>query len=131
MSRKYVEIFSDNTERSLISEQSGSIIFIDLSSNHVTLNLPPPEAGLYYEFVITATSNVARNFILNSVNNSYAASPILRFKHNINNASPMTGDKLTVTAPTVYDRILVNCDGTNWFGSVLCDNENDYVLSTL
>ena len=127
MSRKLVEIFSDATERSLISEQSGSVIFIDLTNN-VTLNLPPPEAGLYYEFVIT---NGANNFILNSVNNSYAVSPILRFKHNINNGSPTSGDKLTVTTPTAFDRILVNCDGTNWFGTVACDVENDYMLSTL
>jgi hypothetical protein len=128
MSRKQVEIFSDVTERSLISAQSGSVIFINLASNHVTLNLPPPEAGLYYEFVIT---DGTKNFILNSVNNSYAVSPILRFKHNITNGSPTSGDKLTATTPTAFDRILVNCDGTNWFGTVACDVENDYMLSTL
>lgn len=128
MSRKQVEIFSDSTERSLTSAQSGSIIFINTENNNVTLNLPPPEAGLYYEFVITDGTS---NFILNSVNTSYAASAILRFKHNINNTSPTSGDKLTVTTPTAFDRILVNCDGTNWYGTVACDVENDYVLSTV
>lgn len=127
MSRKHVEIFSDNTERSLTNAQSGSIIFINTENNNVTLNLPPPEAGLYYEFVIT---NGTSNFILNSVNNSYAASAILRFKHNIKSDSDTSGDKLTVTTPTAFDRILVNCDGTNWYGTVACDVENDYVLST-
>ena len=127
MSRKTVEIFSDSTERSLINSQSGSLVLIDTENNNVTLNLPPPEPGLYFEFVIKDGSS---NFILNSVSSSYAASAIMRFKHNIKSDSPTSGDKLTVTTPSDYDRILVNCDGTNWYGSVSCDAENDYVLSS-
>ena len=121
MSRKHVEIFSDNTERSLISDQSGAIIFIDLSNNHVTLNLPPPEAGLYYEFVIT---NGTRNFILNSVNNSYAASDIIHLGQKTDNV----GGTITATAPTIGDRLLINCDGTKWYGSILCKTMNDFSL---
>lgn len=122
MSRKYVEIFSDNTERSLISEQSGSIIFIDLNSNNVNLNLPPPEAGLYYEFVIT---NSGHNFTLTSFNSSYVITSLIHIGQKTNNVRKT----ITATAPTIGDRILISCDGTKWYGSIICNTLNDFSLS--
>ena len=122
MSRKQVEIFSDTTERSLINAQSGAIIFIDLTAHDVTLNLPPPEAGLYYEFVIT---NGTEDFILKSVNSSYAASDII----HLGQRNDALGGTIKATTPTIGDRLLINCDGTNWYGSILCKTITDFSLT--
>ena len=122
MSRKAVEIFSDATERSLTSDQSGSVIFIDLTSNDVTLNLPPPEAGIFFEFVIT---NATNDFIIKSVNSSYTLTPIMHFGQH----QDAIGNTLTITAPTISDRILLDCNGTNWYGSIICKTIGDYILT--
>ena len=123
MSRKHVEIFSDNTERSLTNAQSGSIIFINTENNNVTLNLPPPEAGLSFEFVIIKPTS---DFILQSVNSSYTLTALMYFGQK----QDTTGNTLTVDSPTEGDRILLDCNGSSWFGSIICKTISDFTLST-
>lgn len=123
MSKKIIETFSDSTTRSLTNKNSGSLIFIDLTSNNVTLNLPPPEAGLNFEFIIVKPTN---DFILQSVNSSYALTALMYFGQK----SDGTGNTLTVDSPTAGDRILLDCDGTSWHGSIICKTISEFTLST-
>jgi len=123
MSKKIIETFSDSTTRSLTNKHSGSLIFIDLTSNNVTLNLPAPEAGLNFEFVIIEPTN---DFILQSVNSSNALTALMYFGQK----QGTTGNTLTVDSPTVGDRILLDCDGSSWFGSIICKTISEFTLST-
>ena len=123
MSKKIIETFSDSTTRSLTNKNSGTLIFIDLTSNNVTLNLPPPEAGLNFEFVIVKPTS---DFILQSVNSAYALTALMYFGQK----SDATGNTLTVDSPTAGDRILLDCDGTTWYGSIICKTISEFTLST-
>lgn len=129
MSRKMIETFSDSTSRSLTSSQSGSIIFIDTTSDEVTVNLPPPEAGLHYEFIISHTETNEYDFLLKSVNSSYTHTALMY----LGRLSATAGKTLTITSgdqTNLGDRIIVDCNGTNWFVIVKTEDINNYTLTS-
>ena len=128
MSRKMIETFSDSTSRSLTSAQSGSIIFIDTTSAEVTVNLPPPEAGLHFEFIISHTSTNGNNFLLKSVNSSYTHTALMY----VGILSGAVGKTLTVTSSgqtNLGDRVTIECNGTNWFVSLKTEDIVNYTLT--
>lgn len=128
MSRKIIETFSDSTSRSLTSAQSGSIIFIDTTSAEVTVHLPPPEAGLHYEFIISHTAINANDFLLKSVNSSYTHTALMY----LGRLSATVGKTLTVTSighTNLCDRVTIECNGTNWFVSLKTEDIVNYTLT--
>ena len=129
MSRKLIETFNDSTERSLTSKQSGSLIYIDTSSADVTVNLPPPEAGVHYEFVISHTSTNSNNFILKSVNSSYVHTALI-YAGRLGSSVGKTITVDSIAQTNLSDRIIVNSNGTNWFVSLLITNIVNYTLTT-
>ncbi len=129
MSIKTIETFNDSTERSLTSKQSGSLIFIDTGSADVTVNLPPPKAGVHYEFVISHTSTNSNNFTLKSVNSSYVHTSLMY----AGRLGSTVGKTITVDSSAqtnLSDRIIVNSNGTNWFVSLLISTAANYSLTT-
>ena len=130
MSRKTVEIFNNAVERSLTSSQSGVLTFIDTSSAGVTVNLPPIQPGLYYEFVISHTGTNANTFILKSVNTSYVHTALMY----VGQSSATLAKTITLDSSSnakLCDRIIVNSDGTNWFVTITTNISNiaDYALT--
>lgn len=128
MSRKLIETFNDSTSRSLTSSQSGSLIFIDTTSAEVTVNLPPPQAGLHYEFVISHATTNSNNFLLKSVNSSYVHTALMY----LGRLSDSVGKTLTVDSSAqtnLGDIIIVDCNGSNWFVSLTCSTIDNYTLT--
>lgn len=129
MSRKMIETFNDSTSRSLTSAQSGSIIFIDTTSAEVTVNLPPPEAGLHYEFVISHATSNANDFLLKSVNSSYTHTALMY----LGRLSTTVVKTITITSrdyTNLGDIIVVDCNGSNWFVSLKTENIVNYTFTT-
>ena len=128
MSRKLIETFSDSTSRSLTSSQSGSLIFIDTTSAEVTVNLPPPEAGLHYEFLISHTATNANDFLLKSVNSSYTHTALMY----LGRLSASVGKTLTISSSAqtnLGDRVLLDCNGSNWFVSLKTEDIVNYTFT--
>ena len=128
MSRKTIETFNDSTARFLTASQSGSIIYIDTSSAEVNVNLPPPEAGLNFEFIITHSSTNANSFIIKSVNSSYVHAALIY----AGRLSDTVGKTITVDSSAqtnLSDRIVVSSDGSNWFVSLTFSSIANYTLT--
>ena len=129
MPRKVIEIFNDSTTRSLTRDQSGTVVFIDTSSSDVTVNLPPIEAGLHYEFIISHTSTNANSFILKSVNTSYVHSELMY----VGQLSNTVGKTITLDSSVqsnLSERVQIHCNGTNWFITITSSNLVNYSLTT-
>ena len=129
MSRKLIETFNDSTSRSLTSSQSGSLIFIDTTSAEVTVNLPPPQAGLHYEFVISHATTNSNNFLLKSVNSSYVHTALIY----AGRLGSSVGKTITIDSSAqtnLGDIIIVDCNGSNWFVSLTVSTIANYTLTT-
>ena len=129
MSRKLIETFNDSTSRSLTSSQSGSLIFIDTTSAEVTVNLPPPQAGLHYEFVISHATTNANDFLLKSVNSSYAHTALI-YAGRLGNTLGKTITIDSSAQTNLGDIIIVDCNGSNWFVSLTVSTIANYTLTT-
>ena len=129
MSIKTIETFNDSTERSLTSKQSGSLIYIDTDSADVTVNLPPPKAGVHYEFVISHTSINTNSFILKSVNSSYAHTALMYVGTKSNTvAKTITLDSSSQS--NLSDRLVINSNGTNWVVTLTVNSSSNYTLTS-
>lgn len=128
MSRKVIETFNDTTARSLTSGQSGALIYIDTSSGEVNVSLPPPEAGLNYEFVISHSSTNANDFILKSVNSSYVHTALM-FVGILGNTISKTITLTSSSQSNLCDRLVINSNGTNWFVTLNVSTIANYSLT--
>jgi len=129
MSLKIINKFDDSTTRSLTSVDSGSLNFIDTTSADITINLPPAQAGLFFEFVVSNSSTNAYKFIIKSVNASYVHTALMYVGQLSNTISKtITIDSSLIT--NLSDRIIVNCDGTNWFVTITAGNTDSYTLTS-
>ena len=129
MSLKIINKFDDSTTRSLTSADSGSLNFIDTTSANIVVNLPPPRAGLYYEFVVSNSSTTAYTFTLKSVNASYVHTALMYVGKLSNTISKtITIDSSLIT--NLSDRLIINCDGTNWFVTITASNTDSYTLTS-
>jgi len=113
---------SSATALSLTEEQSGSLIFLDCSSEDLEVNLPPiaGSAGLNYEFIIS--DSVGGGTIkINAVDKSGTAEAKLKIKQS-KAADPNTNKVVTLTVngtPQIGDKFEVVSDGSYWYFNVL------------
>lgn len=118
--RRNVYTHSSATALSLTEEQSGSLNFLDCSSENLVVNLPPiaGSAGLNYEFIIS--DSLAGNTIkINAKNKSGAAEAKLKIKQN-QNASLINTITFTVQGTAqIGDKFKVISDGAYWYFNIL------------
>ena len=95
--------------------ESGSIIFLDPTNNTITVNLPPPEEGLNFTFIVQKTAS--NNITINSTNSLYSNTNLI-YGNGVGgtfSSLPCAQLVLNSTYQTIGDSIQFICDGTNWF----------------
>jgi hypothetical protein len=113
-----------STTYTLSKQQSGSIIFLNASNfdDGSILNLPPPDYGLNFKFVIVTLSNSQNIVNIKSVNSSFSSASLMYINTSIdgNNAGTTLRSNLAVdmdTGMTGADMFEFICDGTYWYVS--------------
>lgn len=126
MSEKIVDTFTPSSEetKALTQSQSGHLIILDLTNANLTITLPPVKAGLNFEILIKNNTNTL-NII--SKNSSYETA-------ELNYAGQLTSslvNTITLDSLTSHlcDSIIINCDGTNWYTTLVSENVSDYSYS--
>jgi hypothetical protein len=127
MSRHSKTLHGDDVDvvvaaRTLSPEDSGKTFFLDLAAGF-NVNLPPPEAGLQYEFIVktaptgagytvTATGNIVKGHVL-TVDVNSATDP---------DFDTTAVDVLTfvVNKAVAGDRAKLICDGATWYMAAAC-----------
>ena len=95
--------------------ESGSIIFLDPTNNTINVNLPPPEEGLNFIFIVQKTAS--NNITINSTNSLYSNTNLI-YGNGVGgsfSSLPCAQLVLNSTHQTIGDSIQFICDGTNWF----------------
>lgn len=109
-----IELFEDATVRSLTSKHSGSTIFINTEPALVTVELPPPEMGLHFTFIIKNTNTSAgNNFLLKSVNSSHVLTALI-YVGQLANVACNTLTLASATKEHLSSNITCVSDGTYW-----------------
>lgn len=123
MSEKIVDTFTPSSEetKALTQNQSGHLIIIDLTNANLTITLPPVKAGLNYEILIKNNTNTLN---ITSKNTSYV-NTALNYVGQLT-ASLVTTITLYSLTSHLCDRIIINCDGTNWYTTIVSENVSDY-----
>ena len=107
------EIITATTGQSLTAEQSGATVI--LSNNVLLVDLPTPELGLYYKFILTADMG-AQGATVRSTSDGSTAANILSGIVDVNGAptSTVNLDVITFVANTATegDYCEVTCVGT-------------------
>jgi hypothetical protein len=118
--RRNVYTHSSATALSLTEEQSGSLIFLDCSSENLEVNLPPisESAGLNYEFIIS-DSDGGNTIKIHAKDKSSDAEAKLKIKQN-QNASLINTITFTVQGTAqIGDKFEVISDGAYWYFNIL------------
>ena len=126
MSEKIIETFTPSSEEtiSLTEKQIGHLIIVDLTNANLTITLPPVKAGLNYEILIKNNTNTLNIISKNSIYNTAAINYVGQLVSSL--VSTVTLDSLT---SHLCDRIIINCDGTNWYTNIVSENVSDYSYS--
>jgi len=114
---------SSATALSLTEEQSGSLIFLDCSSQDLKVNLPPitGSAGLNYEFIISDSDPGTEKIKINAKNKSGAAEATLKIKQS-KATNPQFNNVVNFNVhdtEELGDKYEVISDGTYWYFNIL------------
>jgi hypothetical protein len=108
---------------SLTEEQSGSLIFLDCSSEDLVVNLPPiaGSAGLNYEFLISNSDSGAEKIKINAKDKSSEAEAKLKIKQS-KATNPQFNKVVNFNVHSTEelgDKYEVISDGTYWYFNIL------------
>lgn len=122
-------IVSDAATYTVKAKDSGLVHYIPDLSQDITITLPTPKAGLWFEFAYVGDAADAADWLITTGSNTYYYKGGLTFLDQDGDVvAPIDGDgnsnsKLTILTPEPGTKIKVECaNGTNWYLS-------GYVLS--
>lgn len=118
----------------LTTADSGKTIFLKLAAGFATI-LPPPEAGLSFEFIVGTAPSAGSYTIFSSGSANIIRGQV--YSSDLNAASDgdfetSGGDTITlVNAKAVAgDRVELRCDGANWFAYGFCSVFDAITITT-
>ena len=116
----------------IAAKDSGKIVTLDASSNNIALNLPTPDAGLNYKFIVVATPGSNTVTITSTTDGSTGGTRLFGTHHmngDITNVtSAVTNFQFTGSA-SISDTMSVICDGTNWYFDAIGDAASSIATS--
>jgi hypothetical protein len=122
------------TTKALTATESGKTLFLDLAGAFVT-TLPAPAAGLQYEFILKTAVTSTMTIVTAS-----SANVILGQVYTLDVNSATDPDlEATAGADTISfvankaiagDRVVLRCDGTNWYAYGFCSVFDAITLTT-
>ena len=111
--------------KTLTAADSGTTFFCDISTVSIVAQLPVPEAGLYYKFILNVASHNEGSKDLVIVTNSAAVDinghVLVNGAHvEVTNATSNIRIDSSAGDATIGDFFEFHCDGTDWYvhGSV-------------
>jgi len=112
---------ADATTYTVLDENSGLTHYVPNLTSNITITLPAPKAGLWFEFAYSGVAADAQNWVIDTGSNTNYYDGGLQFIDNDTDVvAPIAGDgnsnsKLTVVTPDVGTRIRVESrNGTLW-----------------
>jgi len=112
---------SDATTYTVLAENSGLTHYVPNLTSSITITLPTPKAGLWFEFAYSGVAADAQNWVINTGSDTNYFDGGLQFCDNDTDVlAPIAGDgnsnsKLTVVTPDVGTRVRVESrNGTLW-----------------
>lgn len=116
--RKYVALPSTGTTN-ISASQSGSIFTMQQATANTTINLPSPASGLYYKFLVIATSDGSHTQAITATGAILKGSIIGPGGADTDNLLLTGSTVLTLSATAVNvkagDFLELDSDGTSWF----------------
>lgn len=120
---------ADAATYTVLSKNSGLVHYIPDLTADITITLPTPKAGLWFEFRYIGDAADAQDWLIDTTSDTYYFKGGLVFLDQDGDAiAPIDGDgnsnsKLTILTPEPGTTVRVECaNGTNW-------NLSGYVLS--
>jgi hypothetical protein len=108
----------------ITAKDSGKIVTLDASGGSISLNLPTPDAGLNYKFIVVANPGDNTITISSTSDGSTTTAKlfgIIHMNNSISNfTSAVTNFQFTGSA-TISDTMSIVCDGTNWYFDAIGD----------
>ena len=108
----------------ITAKDSGKIVTLDASGGSISLNLPTPDAGLNYKFIVVADPGTYTITISSTSDGSTTTAKlfgIIHMNNSISNfTSAVTNFQFTDSA-TISDTMSIVCDGTNWYFDAIGD----------
>lgn len=108
----------------ITAAESGSTFFLNSATEFVS-TLPAPALGLQFEFVVTAAPSGASYTIVTASSANIIKGQV--YSSDLNAASDgdtetSGGDTITLvdSKSVAGDRVVMRCDGTNWFAYCFC-----------
>lgn len=118
----------------LTAEENGKVIFLSSATEFAT-TLPAPAAGLQFTFIVAAAPSGADYTIVSGSSSNIVKGAI--FTTDVNSATDADletsgGDTISfVSAKAVAgDRVVMYCDGTNWFAHGFCTVFDSITITT-
>tara|TARA_B100000989_G_C19283822_1_gene361408 strand:- start:52 stop:495 length:444 start_codon:yes stop_codon:yes gene_type:complete len=123
-----------STTYTLSPEQSGSFVFLSHSNldDSCILNLPPPDFGLNFKFVIVNSTNSQNRVNIKSVNSSHSATALMYVSNTVDGSgtnSLVTNLEVEMNAIKIADSIEFICDGTYWYVNGNVGSTGEYTSS--
>lgn len=120
------------TAPALTAKDSGKLVTLDASNASFTLNLPTPDAGLNYKFIVIADPGTNTVTISSTTNGSSTTTKLLGTIHMdgviTNVTTAVTNFQFTGSA-TISDTMNIVCDGTNWYFDAIGDAASSITTS--
>ena len=108
----------------ITAKDSGKLVTLDASGGSISLNLPTPDAGLNYKFIVVADPGTYTITISSTSDGSTTTAKlfgIIHMNNSISNfTSAVTNFQFTDSA-TISDTMSIVCDGTNWYFDAIGD----------
>lgn len=112
---------SDAATYTVLAQNSGLTHYVPDLSQGLTITLPSPKAGMWFEFAYSGVAADASNWVIDTGSDTnYYDGGLLFCDHDTDVIAPIAGDgnsnsKLTVVTPTVGTRVRVESrNGTLW-----------------
>lgn len=111
--RQLTEIVT--TTNVITAAESGSVFFLNSATEFVS-TLPAPAAGLYFEFIVTAAPSGANYTVVTNASANIIIGKGFAADGNAGDTGTTDDTISFVSAQSVVgDKVIVECDGTNWF----------------
>ena len=116
----------------ITAKDSGKIVTLDASAGDINLNLPTPDAGLNYKFIVVVDPGTNTIQITSTSDGSASAARLFGTIHMdgtiTNVTAAVTNFQFTGTA-TIGDTMSIVCDGTNWYFDAIGDEASSIATS--
>ena len=112
---------TDATTYTVLARNSGITHYLPDLTSSITITLPSPKAGMWFEFSYSGVASDAQNWVIDTGSDTnYYDGGLLFCDHDTDVIAPIAGDgnsnsKLTVVTPAVGTRVRIESrNGTLW-----------------